>query len=82
MPRMTKHKVTENGWTYWIKPHMRLYRMGCCDCGLVHDLQFVVVKSGRGHAVVFRARRNNRSTAAIRKNWQVRDETNVCKGTK
>jgi len=56
--------------------------MGCCDCGLVHDLQFVVVKSGRGHAVVFRARRNNRSTAAIRKNWQVRDETNVCKGTK
>lgn len=28
----------------WIKPKMKGYRMMCCDCGLIHELDFQVVK--------------------------------------
>lgn len=47
----------------WVQPVRNGYRMACCDCGLVHDVDFRV-KNGR---VQLRARRNNRSTAAIRR---------------
>jgi len=62
----------EDGWTQWIPPIMRGYRLKCCDCGLVHEMDFAVVeatpsKGGRfdhGPAldpekfrVLFRARR-------------------------
>lgn len=52
------------GWTDWIHP-LPGYRMACCDCGLVHELEFRIDDLGR---VNFRARRNNRSTAALRRN--------------
>ncbi len=71
----------ETGWSDWISPLMDGYRMVCCDCGLSHDLQFKVftarsqssgwftvladdVEDGR---VRFRARRNVRSTAQLRR---------------
>ena len=56
--------------------------MVCCDCGLAHDMQFQATKvtetkedgSWEGedldiseYRVLFRARRNNRSTAQIRR---------------
>jgi hypothetical protein len=50
----------------WIKPVRRGYRMMCCDCGLVHTLNFKIVKRGRGRAVMFQAFRNNRATAGAR----------------
>jgi len=28
----------------WINPKMTGYRMKCCDCGLVHEIDFKVVK--------------------------------------
>lgn len=31
--------------------------MKCCDCGLVHRLDFKVIKHARGHNVMFRASR-------------------------
>ncbi len=51
----------------WVRPVMRGYRMMCCDCGLVHVLDFKVVRWGRGHKVLFRARRHERATAAARR---------------
>lgn len=63
---MTAHdrpKTNAAGWTDWIQPVRKGYRMSCCDCGLVHDFDFRVV-AGR---VRFRARRNTRSTAAVRR---------------
>lgn len=63
----------------WILPEMKLYRMACCDCGLVHDLKFRVVKAKskgagnftvtavRGFRVHFQASRNKRATAAKRR---------------
>jgi len=46
----------------WMEPQ-RGYRAACCDCGLVHRLQFRVVKG----KVQFRAWRDNRATAQMRR---------------
>jgi hypothetical protein len=47
----------------WVTPVLNGYRIACCDCGLVHVLQFKVVKG----AVKFRAWRHDRATAAVRR---------------
>ena len=36
--------VTEDGWTAWHAPVMTGYKMGCCDCGLVHEVEFQALK--------------------------------------
>lgn len=28
------------GWSEWVFPLMKGYRMQCCDCGLIHEMQF------------------------------------------
>lgn len=72
-----------DGWTRWVFPKVEGYRMVCCDCGLAHDLQFralrVLEESEDGrraqvesldpaeYQVEFRVRRNNRSTAQVRR---------------
>jgi hypothetical protein len=48
----------------WVQPVRKGFRFACCDCGLVHQMDFRIHK-GR---VQFRARRNNRSTALLRRN--------------
>lgn len=52
--------VTENEW---VQPIKQGYGMACCDCHLVHRLDFRVV-DGR---VQLRARRDNRATAQLRR---------------
>ena len=32
----------------WIQPVMRGYRMACCDCSLVHRMNFKIVRVKRG----------------------------------
>jgi len=70
----------EDGWSDWQLP-TRHYRLACCDCGLVHDIEFRVSRAERqpnGSYVIyshdptdcvvqFRVRRNNRSTAQVRR---------------
>ena len=41
----------------WVQPVRKGYRMQCCDCGLVHVLDFMVIHTGRGATIKFRARR-------------------------
>lgn len=68
---MTKfEKMTENddGWCDWIHP-LEGYKMACCDCGLVHDMEFEVDDQGR---IIFRARRNTRSTGQMRRHRKSR----------
>lgn len=59
----------KDGWSKWRSPihgkKDRNYRSACCDCGLVHEIQFRI-KEGN---VVFRVRRNNRATAAVRRGF-------------
>lgn len=41
--------------------------MRCCDCNLVHRLNFKVIRWGRGHKVLFQAFRHEGATAASRR---------------
>ena len=81
MAKFKKIKANDDGWSEWELPEMEGYRLGCCDCGLVHNVDFKVVRatkipSGEHECeelddkmlrVLMRARRNNRSTAQIRR---------------
>lgn len=80
---MKKLTANDDGWCDWVSPIMTGYRMACCDCGLTHTMEFRVIRYGRNvkgtrewyfedikHRnvqVLFRVRRNNRSTANIRR---------------
>jgi hypothetical protein len=50
----------------WVQPIRKGYRLGCCDCGLVHTVDFRTVK-GR---IQFRMYRNKRSTALMRRHMR------------
>lgn len=52
----------------WVQPIRKGYKMACCDCGLVHTLDFRLYK----RRIQFRAFRNNRATAAIRRNMKTK----------
>lgn len=82
---MTKYKQLEeqeNGWCETQYPIMRGYKMSCCDCELVHDMEFDVVeitkfnkdgtfriktRRGKKWRVAMRAKRNNRATGQMRR---------------
>lgn len=64
----TEFVKTKNGWTRWVPPKMKGYLLKCCDCGLVHEMDFKVVLSSRykgeriatevqGFQVLFRVKR-------------------------
>jgi hypothetical protein len=38
------HQAGPDGWSEWVCPDPNSYLMKCCDCGLVHELQFRVAK--------------------------------------
>jgi hypothetical protein len=38
------HPIDEDGWSDWISPKPRGYLMQCCDCGLIHEVDFDVVR--------------------------------------
>jgi hypothetical protein len=63
-----KHEVdSASDWSEWVCPDPTQYFMKCCDCGLVHEMQFNIVKYSDGNKcedfddpyvqAVFRARR-------------------------
>ena len=52
----------------WVQPVRRGYKLACCDCGLVHNLDFRLVANRHGaKRIQFRAFRNERSTALMRR---------------
>ena len=68
----TKLLPDDDGWCAWQSPihgnGKRNYRLACCDCQLVHEMQFRIKKRRNGRLdVVFRASRNNRATSALRR---------------
>lgn len=72
--RTNFHKVKDGEW---VTPTQR-HKMACCDCGLVHDMTFRIVRiehlNGRKYgklAIQFKASRNERSTAGRRRNRAV-----------
>lgn len=63
---MSKRKQVYDG--EWIAPVRKNYEMECCDCGLVHRLDFRLIpwRNG-GKRIIFRAFRDKRKTAATRR---------------
>ena len=51
----------------WFRPKMKGFKFMCCDCRLVHTMDFKVIRWGKGHKVIFRIFRNNRATSAARR---------------
>jgi hypothetical protein len=51
----------------WVQPVRRGYGLACCDCGLIHKMNFRIVTTKRGRFIQFQAFRDNRATAAHRK---------------
>lgn len=65
--RFRKEKaVGPRGFSRWVQPVMQKYLMCCCDCGLVHEMQFRIA----GDKVQFRARRAENYTRRERQNTQ------------
>lgn len=60
-PRFAKPKGAE-----WVQPVKRGYLMACCDCGLVHRMNFRIVGT-RVQKVQFQVFRAQAHTKALRK---------------
>uniref|UniRef100_A0A6M3LFE8 Uncharacterized protein n=1 Tax=viral metagenome TaxID=1070528 RepID=A0A6M3LFE8_9ZZZZ len=88
MPKLKEEKEQEDGWTRWVPPLMIGYKMACCDCGLVHNMEFKAVKITAKNdddtweykeldidkfRIIMRAKRNNRSTGQTRRQKHEKD---------
>lgn len=69
-----KYDELEDG--VWIHPVKRGYKIRCCDCGLVHKMDFEHVPYGRRQKIIFRVFRDNNATAAVRRWMKRRKITN------
>jgi hypothetical protein len=68
MRRRVSYEVIAYG--EWTRPRMQNFREQCCDCGLIHRLDFRIA-DGR---VEFRTRRDDRATAAARRTFNFSPE--------
>ena len=59
--------MDDEGWSRWVQPIERGYKMSCCDCGLVHTMNFRVDDDGRAQ---FQVQRNNRATGQVRRHMK------------
>lgn len=81
------HAIEGDGWSEWVQPVMSGYKLTCCDCGLVHEMEFEALRKGadnpdgswrateldrQRYRVQFRVRRHPLSTAAIRRHMKAR----------
>jgi len=51
----------------WIDTPAQGYRIGCCDCGLVHDVEFRLVVTDGQFQLQRRLRRNERQSKIARR---------------
>lgn len=65
---MAKFKKVIEG--EWEQPIIKGYKMACCDCCLVHTMDFRIYKG----KIQLRAFRNNRSTAQLRRHNNIKME--------
>ena len=58
----------------WIFPVMEGYKMSCCDCGLVHKIDFRICED-EPKRIEFRVFRDNRSTGQVRRHNNIKVKT-------
>ena len=93
MAKFKQIEEQDNGWSDWQIPIMSGYRMACCDCNLVHDMDFSVLKVTKfnndsfqceeldikNYRIRLKVKRNNRSTAQLRRYAKLKvQENKVC----
>lgn len=63
-----KRRVYDNPQSgEWISPRRVGYRLACCDCSLTHRMDFRMLKLPQGRTIQVRFFRDNRATAAFRR---------------
>jgi len=60
---VTAYKTRKAGEVVKIGRSGTIYKMACCDCGLVHTIKFKI----EGGVISWQVWRNNRATAAMRR---------------
>jgi hypothetical protein len=58
---MAKYPIKKEG--EWVFPRRKGYKFRCCDCGLVHRIDFRI----KNKHIEFRAFRDNRATGQVRR---------------
>ena len=61
---MSEYEYTQDG--VWEYPTQEGFKLACCDCGLVHTIDFRVVDG----EVEFMIERDNRATGQIRRHMK------------
>lgn len=51
----------------WVQPIRKGYKLACCDCGLVHRVNFKIVKRGKINKIQFQAFRDEKASASLRR---------------
>jgi len=69
----SKYDEIEDGSIVTIDLDNPTFRMACCDCLLVHDLDFVVRQKNKKMVIEMIVHRNNRATAQVRR-WNKKRE--------
>jgi len=54
----------------WIQPIKKGYRLRCCDCGLVHSIDFRI----KNKKIQFRVCRDNRATGQVRRYMKIKED--------
>lgn len=67
---MTKYIRREDYEDFTI-PNNEIYKIACCDCGLVHDFVFITQD---GEDIEVAVRRNNRATGQRRRHLKKDEE--------
>lgn len=61
----------DNEWVDKTGPHF----VGCCDCGLVHEVEFRIITGfDNEDRVIGQCRRDNKRTAVMRRSLKARKE--------
>jgi len=61
--KFPKQEEGPSGWSPWQRP-THIYQLACCDCALVHTLEFTTDNDG---SPMFRVKRNEKETKRQRK---------------
>lgn len=59
---MTKFPAMKDGQTYSIDLTKEYLRYACCDCGMVHSIEFAI----KGDTLFFKFTQDSRATAQLR----------------
>ena len=56
----------------WVGPKRKYYYMACCDCCLVHKIEFALMKWPNGKRIIMRVWRDNKRTGQLRRRRKVK----------